>query len=662
MSTRNRLAAVVLCAGGVASLAHAQPVLTEDLGALSTGTVSREVPFSTSQVFWYKFTVPAIPAGTAGPGAVYLDIRTAQPSGGTILDTEIALYNASGTYATGVAGTSSDDDDGPGNASALTYGLVCPARANAGAGTQAAGAVFDGRDGGLAPGDYYLVVAPYNATFSGTNWGVTPGSQTGPMTLEITYGTGTDPVPAPTLTAGTASSVNPGSSIVVTTTAAACGTPTGVTLDASSLGAGGSIQMFDDGTNGDGAANDRIWTAIIPTTNATAPGSYTLIATATNAQGSTTRNINANVVAPGATLTPVAGQYAEIEDNNNKLTANRVPAMVVGEYITGTTTGTSTTATGNGTADYFLITTTPAPLGIYRHRLQITTTGAVGHTGTIRGLSQSNGVITAGTDSEAQGSSTTTTPARMNQWYGFGKRESIFYRVTGTTSSTGTYVSTLSTEPVTPVSLGNFAPGEIVITTIAQSHTVDTDLMVLDANLSPVPGYSNDDETVAEGGTGATAQSRLTRTYAPGTYYLALSNYNLTSNQPSPATDDFRTPIVVDFPDVVLNSSTSTAASMQFAVIDANGTQTFPAAKPGAYDVYFATFTVGTTGPTCGTSDFNGDGDFGTDADIEAFFACLGGTCCPTCFEGGSDFNGDGDFGTDQDIESFFRVLAGGNC
>jgi hypothetical protein len=69
-----------------------------------------------------------------------------------------------------------------------------------------------------------------------------------------------------------------------------------------------------------------------------------------------------------------------------------------------------------------------------------------------------------------------------------------------------------------------------------------------------------------------------------------------------------------------------------------------------------------TAPPTCGTSDFNGDGDFGTDQDIEAFFACLAGTCCATCWQGGSDFNGDGDFGTDQDIEAFFRVLAGGNC
>jgi len=67
-------------------------------------------------------------------------------------------------------------------------------------------------------------------------------------------------------------------------------------------------------------------------------------------------------------------------------------------------------------------------------------------------------------------------------------------------------------------------------------------------------------------------------------------------------------------------------------------------------------------GQLCGTSDFNGDGDFGTDADIEAFFACLSGNCCPACFVGGSDFNGDGDFGTDADIEAFFRVLGGGTC
>jgi hypothetical protein len=60
------------------------------------------------------------------------------------------------------------------------------------------------------------------------------------------------------------------------------------------------------------------------------------------------------------------------------------------------------------------------------------------------------------------------------------------------------------------------------------------------------------------------------------------------------------------------------------------------------------------------SADFNGDGDLGTDSDIDAFFACLAGNCCPTCES--ADFNGDGDVGTDADIESFFRVLAGGPC
>lgn len=63
---------------------------------------------------------------------------------------------------------------------------------------------------------------------------------------------------------------------------------------------------------------------------------------------------------------------------------------------------------------------------------------------------------------------------------------------------------------------------------------------------------------------------------------------------------------------------------------------------------------------TVNSADFDGDGDVGTDADIEAFFACLAGDCCAGC--GSADFNGDGDTGTDADIEAFFRVLAGGSC
>ena len=77
-------------------------------------------------------------------------------------------------------------------------------------------------------------------------------------------------------------------------------------------------------------------------------------------------------------------------------------------------------------------------------------------------------------------------------------------------------------------------------------------------------------------------------------------------------------------------------------------------------------FTSGTVTITrapfasCGSTDFDGDGDEGTDGDIEAFFAAISGNPCGAC--GSTDFDGDGDEGTDSDIEAFFRVIAGGPC
>jgi hypothetical protein len=58
--------------------------------------------------------------------------------------------------------------------------------------------------------------------------------------------------------------------------------------------------------------------------------------------------------------------------------------------------------------------------------------------------------------------------------------------------------------------------------------------------------------------------------------------------------------------------------------------------------------------------DFDGDGDPGTDADVEAFFRAVAGIPCPTC--GSTDIDGDGDAGTDFDVEAFFRAMAGLPC
>jgi len=74
----------------------------------------------------------------------------------------------------------------------------------------------------------------------------------------------------------------------------------------------------------------------------------------------------------------------------------------------------------------------------------------------------------------------------------------------------------------------------------------------------------------------------------------------------------------------------------------------------------FRYYTI--TNAICGSTDFDGDGDEGTDADIEAFFSVLGGGACPTATCGSTDFDLDGDQGTDADIESFFRAIGGTGC
>jgi hypothetical protein len=81
-------------------------------------------------------------------------------------------------------------------------------------------------------------------------------------------------------------------------------------------------------------------------------------------------------------------------------------------------------------------------------------------------------------------------------------------------------------------------------------------------------------------------------------------------------------------------------------------------------EAYNVLLYMGNVAPAahCGTADFNCDGATGTDADIEAFFSCLSGSCPPPPCTSTADFNGDGAVGTDADIEAFFRVLSGGTC
>jgi hypothetical protein len=305
----------------------------------------------------------------------------------------------------------------------------------------------------------------------------------------------------------------------------------------------------------------------------------------------------------GLSSAAMAAVFPETEPNDSKAAANIVAGMIAGDMITGN----SVAATGAG-LDYFDVRTGALPLGIYQHRLTITSNIA-GHTGTIRGLGQVgsladtlpgipwDGVLsTANTvDTTVQTSSTVTSPQRYNQWYGFGKQERLYYRVTGAAATTADYTATMTTTPVVPTPIGNYASGLITINTLGQGHTSDTDLWVYDSNLNPIPGYGNDDESTLAGtpGAGTTLQSWLPRNYAAGTYYIAMSTFQHAGVSVSPSDDDFRTGSLMDFPDSAAASSTTTNVNMTFTIADSLGaTLQVPNTKVGAYDINWFVFTV----------------------------------------------------------------------
>jgi len=314
------------------------------------------------------------------------------------------------------------------------------------------------------------------------------------------------------------------------------------------------------------------------------------------------------------------GQVAnpETEANENKASATAAASGGAGmaplDYITGNSTGNSTTVAGPGSIDYFRVKTAAAAPGIYRYRLTLTTTGTAGHTGSIRGTGQTAaaqavwaGVVGTASATEAtlQTSSATSTPARFNQWYGFGGQEEFYYTVAGVATTTGDYVSTLERTAIVPTNVGTYVPGSIIIKSFGQGHTTDTDFWVYDSNFNPIPGYGNDDEAVAAvsnvpGTTGTTLNSALNRTYAPGVYYIAMSVFQSGSNRPSPSDDDFRTGTLSDFAGIHFNSSTTVAQNMAFSISDGTTTTPVPNTHAGAFDVNWFTFTVaGVTGACC---------------------------------------------------------------
>ena len=309
------------------------------------------------------------------------------------------------------------------------------------------------------------------------------------------------------------------------------------------------------------------------------------------------RLISGVLFSVGALLPTMAFAQPETEPNDSKAQANLV--SLPSASALGVITGNSTSAAGVG-LDYFRVTTAvQGTAGFYRHRL-IAQSTTPGHTLTIRGLNQVAGV--PGTvDTTAQTSSAATTPARFVQWYSSQAAGTVFVRVTGAAATTANYSLDYEVTPVTEISGPTIQPGSRTITSVGQT-TVDTDLWVYDSSRAAIVDAGNDDEF----GT-ASLQSRLTRTYAGGTFHMAITNFNFANNLGSPPDDDFRTGTVVDFPNVTISDSTTVGLNLATTI---DGVAV-PATKANPYQVVFVQFTVGS--PTLNIGDASGpEGNTGT--------------------------------------------------
>jgi hypothetical protein len=280
-----------------------------------------------------------------------------------------------------------------------------------------------------------------------------------------------------------------------------------------------------------------------------------------------------------AVLTASGGVYHEVEDNDRKIRANVIGAMSDGEAIVGNTTGYSTTTPGAASADYYRIRTGAAPLGIYRHRLALTS-ATPGQAVTLRGQAQVDGSVIAGSDVGFQFGLGFTNPPQVAQWYGFGRQEEVYYAVSGDSTTTADYTASYSRQGVTPLEAGDLFAGVMTIDR-APGNVADVDMIVYDGDFNPVRGFAND------------GQDSLTRSFPPGQYYLAISNWNTSNDQPAPADDSERGESVLDFPNVIANSAMPTVANMGVRFTDpALSPRVIPASKAGMYDIVWVHFSV----------------------------------------------------------------------
>jgi hypothetical protein len=437
--------------------------------------------------------------------------------------------------------------------------------------------------------------------------------------------------------------------------------PYTVAADASAVNAG-SVILYDDGPgggHGDLTAGDLVFTNSVTVGAGTTNGNKLITSLVTDSSPTPlSSSCSAQLI---VNTVPLAGTGSATPATNVPLGNASVLAVLVtpatGPVSTGILVTADLTSIGGSATQQFYDDATHGDVtaGDYRYTFSATVGGAAGVYSMPFSVSDTQGRSASGNIAIGTYDPNATWEETAN---GGGD--------TGSTPGTAQTVN--RPQPVSQirgtVAAGNDAdmylihicdPANFSATTVGGA-TYDTQLWLFTTDGH---GIVMDDDEGVQGST--VLQSRLTNmftsTLPPGDYVLGMTGYNQDARDVSNA--------------LIFNNTETACFGSTFRcehgpdgpgganVIDHWDTGS---ANTGPYTIFLTGVSGSVCAPPCGSADFNCDGDTGTDADIEAFFTCLAGTCPAAPCPNNADFNGDGDTGTDADIEAFFRVLAGGHC
>lgn len=231
------------------------PFVQQDFGDISSpACIGTTFDASAGTITWLQFSLSQPVAAGSG---TFLDIDTHDTLG--CVDMELGLYSASGDLI------ATDDNNGSGNQALLSFGLGGRAAFTAG-GCTGASVAYDGQNGSLAAGTYYLAVGRFNSTFNTTLWDATT---TGAFTSSVHVNLCTAIPNRPPQGAG-AATPNPvveGQSFLATVTVTPGTNPVSQTIsvvaDASLIGGGSSVALNDAGIDGDLVPSDGIYSATL---------------------------------------------------------------------------------------------------------------------------------------------------------------------------------------------------------------------------------------------------------------------------------------------------------------------------------------------------------------------------------------------------------------